>query len=227
MEQYFEKIFETEIFLDRVRDQENPLGNLITTVFMRVAEDHGIKADFSIINHGAFRSTWYPGVVQYQHFYGMFPFSNRIVTFELSGKDLIDMLRRVQNGWDGFYYTDGIFQTVSLTEVTNEDGSKVMQKGFVDASMLDGSEIDPERIYTGCTLQFLLNGGDDFIKAFGETDLIDPETGAPFVPLEPKNIQDVGEQREEFMKQLKAIGVATAEDWAVDPENPRMVVENH
>ena len=135
------------------------------------------------------------------------------------------MLKRIQNGWDGFYYADGVFQTVSLTEVTNNDGSKAMEKGFVSARMLDGSEIDPKKTYTGCTLQFLLNGGDDFIKAFGKTDLIDPETGAPFVPLVAKNIQDVGEQREEFMKQLKAIGVATAEDWAVDPENPRMVVE--
>ena len=143
METYFEKIFETEIFLDRVRDKQNPLGNLVSSILVNVAKDHGIEADFGIINHGAFRSTWYPGVVQYQHFYAMFPFSNRLVTFELSGSDLMEMLKRIQNGWDGFYYADGIFQEVSLTETVNEDGGKVMQKGFINATLLDGSPIDP------------------------------------------------------------------------------------
>ena len=62
--------------------------------------------------------------------------------------------------------------------------------------MPDGSPIIADKIYTGVTLEFLLKGGDDFIKAFGETDLINPETGSSFVPLVAKNIQDLGEQRE-------------------------------
>ena len=64
-----------------MRDGENALANLITTLLKRVAIDKGINADYAIINHGAFRSTWYPGVIQYQNFYAMFPFSNRLVTF--------------------------------------------------------------------------------------------------------------------------------------------------
>jgi len=27
------------------------------------------------------------------------------------------MVKRVQNGWDGFYYLDGLFQTVSLKKI--------------------------------------------------------------------------------------------------------------
>lgn len=77
------------------------------------------------------------------------------------------MLKRVQNGWDGFYFSDGLFQTVSVTTTVGEDGSKVESLGFVNASMLDGTPIDETKTYTGITIEFLLKGGDDFIKAFG------------------------------------------------------------
>lgn len=33
---------------------------------------------------------------------------------------------------------------------------------FVSARMADGSEIDPNRYYTGVASDFLLGGGDDF-----------------------------------------------------------------
>lgn len=59
MADYFEPVFETEIVLARIRDQENPLVNLITTMLRNAVPD----VDFSFINHGSFRSTWYPGTV--------------------------------------------------------------------------------------------------------------------------------------------------------------------
>ena len=62
---------------------------------MNAAKDHGITPDFSIINHGAFRSTWYPGTIQYQDFYAMFPFTSEVKTFELKGKDVLEMLKRI------------------------------------------------------------------------------------------------------------------------------------
>ena len=67
--------------MTRIREAESPLGNVITTAMINEAKDQGIEADFSLINHGSFRSSWFPGVVQYQHFYGMFPFSNRVMKF--------------------------------------------------------------------------------------------------------------------------------------------------
>lgn len=90
--------------------------------------------------------------------------------------------------------------------------------------MLDGSPIEAEKVYTGVTLKFLLEGGDDFIKAFKTSSNIDPATGQPFVPLVPQNVQDIGEQREEFKKQLNKIGTIKTEDWRPNPDKPRMVV---
>lgn len=34
------------------------------------------EVDFSMINHGAFRTTWFPGDILEKHFYAMFPFKN-------------------------------------------------------------------------------------------------------------------------------------------------------
>ena len=65
----------------------------------------------------------------------------------------------------------------------------MLQKGFINATIIDGSEIDPKKIYTGCTNDFLLNGGYDFARVIGPTDEIDPSTGKLYVPLNIKNKQ--------------------------------------
>ena len=58
------------------------MGNLITTLVHEAVED----ADFVILNPGGFRTRWFPGVIQYQHFYNMFPFPNKLLSFEITGK---------------------------------------------------------------------------------------------------------------------------------------------
>ncbi len=51
------------------------------------------------------------------------------------------MIKRIQNGWDGFYFFDGIFQTVSLQKITNpeDEDDFYFQKGFVNATLLNGN----------------------------------------------------------------------------------------
>lgn len=73
----------------------------------------------------------------------MFPFYNHLAVFQILGKDLKEMLKRVQNGWDGFYFLDGIFQTVTLKKIVSDEDKDdfYYQKGFVNASLLNGTEI--------------------------------------------------------------------------------------
>ena len=42
-------------------------------------------ADFVIINPGGLRSIWYPGYIQEQNLYNMFPFVNYLITFDILG----------------------------------------------------------------------------------------------------------------------------------------------
>ena len=53
-------------------------------------------------------------------------------------------------------------------------------KGFTSASFMDGTPIDPSTTYTGVTIDFLLQGGDDFAKIIGPV-------------FEPKNTVNIGE----------------------------------
>lgn len=68
--------------MERIYNYENDLGNLITNLMHAVVPN----ADFVITNAGGFRSVWIPGIIQYQHFYNMFPFSNTINSFDMTGQ---------------------------------------------------------------------------------------------------------------------------------------------
>jgi len=62
-------------------DRECELANLVTNLMHEAVP----TAQFIIINPGGLRTEWYPGVVQYQHFYNMFPFVNHLVSFDITG----------------------------------------------------------------------------------------------------------------------------------------------
>lgn len=88
MEKFHRKVVTNCLLLKRIKTEENALANLVTTLMIRMADARGYHADFSIINHGIFRSTWYPGVIEDQHFMSMFPFDDFFAAFEISGADL-------------------------------------------------------------------------------------------------------------------------------------------
>lgn len=72
----------------KVEDAESPVANLFTTLIHNAVP----TADLVILNPGGFRTEWVPGVIQYQHFYNMFPFKNYLYTFELTGAELLKTL---------------------------------------------------------------------------------------------------------------------------------------
>jgi hypothetical protein len=39
------------------------------------------EAEIVIISSGSFRTIWVPGIIQYQHFYNMFPFDDTLISF--------------------------------------------------------------------------------------------------------------------------------------------------
>lgn len=86
-----------------------------------------------IANSGGFRSIWIPGVIQFQHFYNMFPFSNTLVSFEMTGKELLDTLEIIQSGAKAFYPTKGLKQKVGLSILGTK---KLMEAKFYDGKVI-------------------------------------------------------------------------------------------
>jgi len=72
------------------------------------------SADFVIINPGWLITEWFPGFIQEQHFYQMFPFSNNLASFDNNGSELLALLSIIQAGPLGFYHTAGLRLTVSV-----------------------------------------------------------------------------------------------------------------
>lgn len=161
-------------------------------------------ADAIIINSGGFRTTWVPGVIQYQHFYNMFPFPNIINTFEMTGQELIDTLTVLQSGAKGFYPTYGLSQVVSLS-------SSGVRK-LISAKFYNGSEIVPTENYRVMSLTFLTQGGDDFKDVIGKVYTVRKEIlhGDYRTLIQPKLVD------------LEIIKEGTL----VDPMKPRLTVIN-
>lgn len=84
----------------------------------------------------------------------MFPFSDYFVVFQIYGEHLIEMIQRIQDGWDGFYFFDGIFQIVTLNKIVSDEDPEdfYYKKGFINATLLNGTKIEKTQIYTGITL---------------------------------------------------------------------------
>lgn len=85
MKPYLEDIVENDVYLEVSKSKETELGNLVSDLYYMAGNG---TVDFSLVNPGSFRTTWNPGMLQYQHFYNMFPFENKLETFVVTGKEL-------------------------------------------------------------------------------------------------------------------------------------------
>ena len=105
------------------------MANLITNAIHTNFTD----TDFSILNPKGFRTDWLPGVIQEKDFYNMFPFENQLLSYNISGKELLEMLEIIQSGDKGFYQFYGIQTTVSI--------SSTGKHSYVSAKMIKGEDI--------------------------------------------------------------------------------------
>ena len=98
-------------------------------------------ADFAIMNPGGFRTVWLPGVLEYQHVYGMSPFTNELQSFKINGSELKQMLKIIQEGKKGFYNTFNLQTTVNV----HQDEKNNTIKDYVIGTFYNLTEIEDEK----------------------------------------------------------------------------------
>ena len=133
-----------QVTLERTFEGESRLGNLVTDLLSAACPAH----DFVLLNEGGFRSVWYPGVLQFQHFYNMFPFLNTVLSFEITGAELLKTLEILQAGKKSFYPTKNLKQRVTVY------GNGTRQ--LTSATFADGTPFEDNRTYRGVSMNFLL-----------------------------------------------------------------------
>lgn len=198
MADFLNVLVQSEVDLKPESDNECELANLVTTLMHEAVP----AADFVIVNPGGLRTEWFPGFIQEQHFYNMFPFDNYLISFEITGAELLLMLQVVQDGGLGFYHTAGLRVTVSA------QGGKGHR--FINATWVNGDPIVPEAEYRGMSIDFLLQGGDDFKDVMGKVYSL-------------RGSRKEGSIKELVRSELKKLDVIR-EGSLIDPFVPRLVV---
>lgn len=120
------------------------------------------KTDISIVNFFMFSNGITPGDLSIIDFIKIFPYDKYLCTTELTGKELIKIIKIVQVGKRGFYPSSGLKQTI---KIKNDTGNII--KEVVNVQMYKNGnvvEIDENKAYSFASNNLILSeeSKDDF-----------------------------------------------------------------
>lgn len=136
-----------------VRSKETNLGNYITDWMREIS-----GADIAITNGGGIRASIPKGPITVGTIYTVVPFDNILAVVEITGKQVLQAL---ENGYSLIEKGDGRFAQISGIRV-KVDRKKPAGSRVVEVTLLDGTPLDPEKIYKVAALDFMVNGGDGY-----------------------------------------------------------------
>ncbi len=185
----------TGLFPNWTADFGSWYGNLVLDS-LRQIDPSVPKLDFAIMNVGGIRNPIPKGPVTTGQFLSTFPFSNHYVIMRISGKDIIETMKvAAKKGGEAVSH--------EVTVVSDSDRN-------VKHVLIDLKEVDPEKIYTVGTIDYVAWGNDDMrTMANGEWIYSDePEVCAPII---------------RYIKELTRLGLPTRADalprFVYEPEN--------
>ena len=159
-----------------IRTREAALGNLVADAMKASAQ-----ADAAITNGGGIRgaNVYSPGATMTRRdILSALPFSNRIVTIEIAGKEI---RRAIENGLAALPESRGRFPQVSGLVIeadrTKPAGSRVLSIKIGNAAL------DDNKIYTIATNDFLARGGDGY-DMFRDAKQLLPASDSPLMAAE-------------------------------------------
>ncbi|MFS0561540.1 5'-nucleotidase C-terminal domain-containing protein [Terribacillus sp. 179-K 1B1 HS] len=141
---------------------DNALGNLIADG-MREAMD----SDFALMNGGGIRDDLLEGDITWGELFNIQPFNNTLMTFEIDGADLEEILNAQITSYGPDYSISGF--TYTWNGETNQ---------VVDIKLPDGSTIDEDKVYTITVNNFMgTSQGDKYrpISELGRNPVMGPE----------------------------------------------------
>lgn len=171
----------TEVALDgsrdRVRSEETNLGNAVAD-----AAREATTADVALVNAGGIRGSLDPGPVTMGEVLTVLPFDNQLVTIELTGEQLRQVLDQnaamtVNTDNGGFLQVSGVcFAIVDRKTRDIEVGGKPLQ---------------PDKVYKVSTVDFLSTGGNGYTgflqgKNLTKTGIIMSKAFLDYLKAHPK-----------------------------------------
>lgn len=165
-----------------IRTAETNLGDLSADAFKAIG-----KADVAIINGGAIRSNINAGEIAYGDVVNVAPFGNNLCVCKATGLDIMNALEYgamkipAENG--GFLQVSGITfkinpfipSPVIMNETGNEFAGVKGERRVYDVR-INGSKVNPEKIYIVASNDFLLRSGGDGVNMFLDNEQVQCET---------------------------------------------------
>lgn len=124
---------------------DTPLGNWITDAIAEIG-----NTDIAFQNSGGIRADIYAGDITLRHIYQVLPFENTIVTVEITGKEMKNLIKQNIKNQKSFMQVSGL-------EILYSENSK----GIPDKIkiMAGGKNIDLRKTYKVATSSYLTCGG--------------------------------------------------------------------
>lgn len=163
-----------------VRSSETNLGDLCADAYRAKT-----GADIGLINGGGVRANIAAGNITYGNIINVQPFGNSLCVVEATGQQILDCLEMgavhtpEENG--GFMQVSGISYTVNTyipsSVTTDENGNFTGVDGEyrVKDVLVNGEPLDPEKIYTVASHNYMLLNGGDGMSMFKDCNMIAKE----------------------------------------------------
>ena len=147
-EKFAEVVGETSVDLKRRYQRESNIGNLICDTMREET-----NADIAFFNSGGIRMDIPKGKITLEQVFTLLPFDNNLVTMNLSGAQILEILEYNARMEQGFLQASGIKIHYDVSEPV---GSRVKEV------YIWGKPLTKEKTYTVTTIDFLAAGGDAF-----------------------------------------------------------------
>jgi len=131
-------------------------------------------ADIIFQNNGGLRIKKYihPGNITKGDIFELFPFDNKPVFAELSGREIKSILETsatyLYKGKDQFLQTKGISYSIDLSghpQIMSPDGTKILKRGNrIRNILINGKPLNYNKYYKIVANNFIFNGGDEYIQ---------------------------------------------------------------
>ena len=147
---------------------DHPVGLLEADILL----DTYPKASVALVNESGIRAGLPEGAITYGDLYQVFPFKSQPALMELTGEELLDILRLATSGAHGLPVVAGIRIVIDraaddcIREDWNGDGVREPweRQLLISATLADGTPIDPASKFVVVSNSYLVGGGSDFAR---------------------------------------------------------------
>ena len=182
----------------------NEDNSLIEKLFLDVIKNL-TNADFSIAHKLMFHQSVSPGGITYDNFIKIIPYSGSLCTVNVTGNEIINIIKIVQVGENSYHPTSGLKQYI---KIDNEGNKEVINVEIYDKEN-KLNKIDKNKIYIMATNDIILS--EDSFDDFSQKDILYIIKNKLANNLVKCSIKDLNQILYEYFREKKIININEAD----------------